>query len=108
MKIILHSYIALLIFGISFNCLADSTGRISVSTAGTEADGNNNSAIISGDGSAVVFASDAANLVNGDTNAATDIFVRDMRQNTTTRVSVNSAGEQANGLTQLSRKTDAM
>ena len=34
---------------------------------------------VSGDGSYVVFASVADNLVSGDTNSATDIFMRDLR-----------------------------
>jgi len=84
-------------FGFSVNCSAVSTGRVSVSSAGTEADGFNNNAIISSNGNSVVFESDAGNLVAGDTNNTTDIFVRDLRKNTTVRVSINSAGEQANG-----------
>lgn len=36
--------------------------------------------VISADGSVIAFASDASNLVAGDTNRATDIFVRDLRE----------------------------
>jgi len=43
----------------------------------------------------VAFNSNAPNLVPGDTNDAYDIFVRDTLTNTTTRVSVDSAGNQA-------------
>ena len=44
----------------------------------------------------VAFASDASNLVPGDTNGATDVFVRDTLLGTTTRVSTDSAGNQGN------------
>jgi Tol biopolymer transport system component len=54
-------------------------------------------ASISGDGRYVAFRSDATNLVPGDTNGATDIFVHDMVTGKTTRVSVSSSGAQANG-----------
>ncbi len=47
---------------------------------------------ISGDGRFVVFSSRAHNLVPEDTNDREDVFVRDRLQNTTTRVSVSSAG----------------
>lgn len=45
----------------------------------------------SADGRYVVFNSDAE-LVDGDTNNVTDVFLRDMRTRTTTRVSVSTAG----------------
>jgi Tol biopolymer transport system component len=51
---------------------------------------------ISADGRYVAFASDASNLVSGDTNNATDIFVCDTVANTTRRVSVDSNGTQGN------------
>jgi hypothetical protein len=50
---------------------------------------------ISANGQFVVFQSRANNLVPGDTNGDDqDIFVRDLSAGTTTRVSVNSNGEQ--------------
>jgi Tol biopolymer transport system component len=51
---------------------------------------------MSADGRFVAFQSDATNLVPGDTNGAPDIFVRDRQLGTTTRVSVDSAGQEAN------------
>lgn len=51
---------------------------------------------ISADGRHVMFDSTASNLVSGDTNAAQDVFVRDLQTGTTTRVSVSSAGVQGN------------
>ena len=52
---------------------------------------------VSGDGRFVAFSSDASNLVDGDTNAAADVFVRDAAAGTTTRVSVGDAGAQGDG-----------
>jgi hypothetical protein len=45
----------------------------------------------------VAFYSDATNLVADDTNARTDIFVRDRSLGTTERVSVSSEEQQADG-----------
>jgi Tol biopolymer transport system component len=75
------------------------TARVSVSSSGQEADGAsfNFNPSISGDGRVVVFQSFADNLVAGDTNRASDVFVHDRATGTTTRVSVDSAGTQANG-----------
>lgn len=50
---------------------------------------------ISDNGRFVVFSSAASNLVSNDTNQGTDVFVRDRMSGTTERVSVNSAGEEA-------------
>jgi Tol biopolymer transport system component len=76
--------------------LTNTTTRLSVDSAGNQ--GNSNAGIpsISPDGRFVVFYSDASNIVPGDTNNTDDIFVRDTLTNTTTRVSLDSAGNQAN------------
>ncbi len=73
------------------------TSRLSVSSSGVEGNGDSLEPTIAGNGSAVAFESAATNLVTGDTNAAVDIFVRDLAAGTTVRVSVDSAGAQANG-----------
>ena len=70
--------------------------RVSVDSAGNQAIDNSVSPSISADGRFVAFDSNASNLVPGDTNNTFDIFVRDVLTNTTTRVSVNSAGNQGN------------
>ncbi|GIW43896.1 MAG: hypothetical protein KatS3mg077_1178 [Candidatus Binatia bacterium] len=62
------------------------TERISVASDGTQANGANLYPAISGDGRWVAFQSDASNLVPGDTNRATDIFVRDLNGGTTERL----------------------
>src|SRR5207253_225335 len=51
---------------------------------------------LSADGCVVAFASEATNLVPGDTNGEDDIFVHDCATGATTRVSVASDGSQAN------------
>lgn len=77
--------------------LNGTTNRVSVSS--TEVQGNQQSLHprLSDDGRYVTFQSDAANLVTGDTNAATDVFVRDRQAGTTRRVSLSSAGAQGHG-----------
>jgi Tol biopolymer transport system component len=52
---------------------------------------------ISADGRYVTFASNATNLVAGDTNGRDDVFVRDCVAKQTTRVSVASDGTQSDG-----------
>jgi Tol biopolymer transport system component len=74
------------------------TVRASVDANGGQANGASSSSSapsLSGDGRYVAFASDASNLVPGDTNGRTDIFVRDNRTGTVERVSVSSAGVQS-------------
>lgn len=72
--------------------------RVSVTDAGDEANGHSYLSClrsVSADGRYVVFFSEATNLVTGDTNGKTDVFVRDRVKQTTTRVSVGSNGEEA-------------
>ena len=62
--------------------------RVSISSNGTQGNGPSQGVSVSGDASLVAFSSDASNLVAGDTNGVTDVFVRDTRTNATSRVSV--------------------
>lgn len=71
------------------------TTDISVTPQGTAADGSNNEPALSADGRYVAFASTADNLVAGDTNGHSDIFVRDLQTGTTVRASVTTAEVQA-------------
>jgi Tol biopolymer transport system component len=73
------------------------TIRASVSSSGAEANGDSFAPALSADGRYVAFSSAATNLVDGDTNDANDIFIRDLQTSTTTRVSVGFDGSQANG-----------
>jgi Tol biopolymer transport system component len=92
------------------NALADvfvrdlSTGAVelvSKSTAGVQCDVAAGSSSISNDGRYVAFNSYATNLVPNDTNGTSDVFVRDRTLGTTVRVSVSTAGTQANGVCAL-------
>lgn len=77
------------------------TTRISVSTDEVQANGEPANAgggvgcAVSDDGRYVLFLSSATNLVPNDTNGIDDLFLRDTRLGTTTRVSVSSEEEQA-------------
>jgi Tol biopolymer transport system component len=76
---------------------AHTTIRASVAnTAQLESNGESAAPQISADGRYVIFQSDATNLVGGDTNRLTDIFVRDLQAHTTVRVSVADNGDQTN------------
>lgn len=66
---------------------------VSVGVDGNAATGgSSHSPMISGDGRYVFFLSGATNLVSGDTNQAIDVFRRDLWNDTTVCVSVNSSG----------------
>ena len=77
--------------------------RMSVATGDGQANDRSGSSgpgarpAISADGRFVAFESMATNLVTGDTNDQSDIFVRDRKTGSTTRVSLATGGVQANG-----------
>ena len=73
------------------------TTRVSVAPDGAQADGSSMKPALSADGSFVVFESDARNLVAGDTNSATDVFIHDRQKGLTAPVSVASDGTQSDG-----------
>jgi len=56
--------------------------------------GTSRNPAMSGNGKVVAFISSAPDLVAGDTNNATDVFVRNLVSGTTTRVSLSSTGAQ--------------
>jgi Tol biopolymer transport system component len=62
--------------------------RVSVATGGGEADRGSYQAALSDDGRYIAFRSNATNLVAGDTNDLSDVFVYDRQTGTTERVSV--------------------
>jgi Tol biopolymer transport system component len=85
------------------------TERVSISSAGVQGDApsgatdlfggtarGNTAGGVSADGRFVVFISDATTLVAGDTNGASDVFLRDRATQTTEVVSVSSAGTLGN------------
>jgi uncharacterized repeat protein (TIGR01451 family) len=72
------------------------TERLSVSTAGAQANDSASRPAVDLDGDHVVFDSGATNLVSGDTNQALDVFLRDRAADTTQLVSVSSDEIQGN------------
>jgi Tol biopolymer transport system component len=72
------------------------TTRVSVDSSGAQVQGNSTNAAISGDGRFVAFLSASAGLVLGDTNQRSDDFLRDRATGITTRVSVDSLGNEGN------------
>ena len=67
------------------------TTLLSVNSSGTGAgNGASTDSIISADGRYVAFVSAASDLVANDTNAALDIFVRDLQNGTTTLASISA------------------
>jgi hypothetical protein len=79
-----------------------STTRISVAAQGGDANGASGEPVFTG--RYVAFSSEASNLVAGDTNGVADVFLRDTCigasgscMPSTERISVGSAGQQADG-----------
>ena len=68
------------------------TERVSISTSGQQTETSSDSAGVSRDGRYVVFLSQARNLVPGDTNDTTDVFLRDRLKRTTKRLSQRADG----------------
>jgi hypothetical protein len=75
--------------------LTGTTERVSVDSAGSQADDDSFDPAVSADGRFVTFDSYASNLVEGDANGAWDVFVRDRQEETTTRLSVGFDGTEA-------------
>jgi Tol biopolymer transport system component len=75
---------------------AGTTERVSVSSGGAQGDGDSFGGGISANGRYAVFDSAATTLARGDTNDREDVFERDRKAHTTTRVSVSSDGAQGN------------
>jgi uncharacterized repeat protein (TIGR01451 family) len=79
------------------------TERVSVGLKSAQGNGDSNvlgistNTAISDDGRYVAFKSEATNLVRGDRNGLTDVFVRDRVAGTTSLVSVDGAGNAAGG-----------
>jgi hypothetical protein len=78
--------------------LNGTTERVSVADDEQEGDQGSDSDMfaISADGRKVVFLSGSTNLVAGDTNNQSDVFLRDLDSQTTERLSLSSDGAQAN------------
>jgi N-acetylglucosamine-6-sulfatase len=75
--------------------------RASLSGSDAQGDALSSDPALSADGRYVAFASAASNLVVGDTNGVTDVFVRDVVTKAVERVSVPAAGGESNGQSAL-------
>jgi uncharacterized repeat protein (TIGR01451 family) len=71
------------------------TRRVSVDDTGTQGNSFSFQPAMSGNGQIVAFVSNASNLVIGDTNGLPDVFVHDLGNGLTERVSVDNDGMQA-------------
>ena len=74
------------------------TVRLSVNDLGVEGDGPSSRPAMSADGGIIAFDSIATNLIPADTNGVSDVFVRDVLLEATTRASVDSSGVQGDGV----------
>jgi Tol biopolymer transport system component len=74
-----------------------STVMVSLASDGSQANNRSYAPHVSDDGQLVVFESLASNLVPGDANDVSDIYLRDLGALTTIRVSIASGGDDANG-----------
>lgn len=75
----------------------DTTTWVSRGLDGAAGNGQSVNPVLSDNGRFLVFVSLASNLVPGDTNGKSDVFLYDHAYGTLIRVSVSSSGEQANG-----------
>lgn len=86
------------VYTLNTSAKTHTTVRASVSSAGAQGDHAAGGPSIyywpsiTSDGRFVVFPSSATNLVDGDTNNASDVFIRDLGNSTTARVSVGPDG----------------
>jgi Tol biopolymer transport system component len=67
---------------------------VSAAADGTKGNGNSMYPSLSADGTHVAFNSDASNLVEGDTNGHTDVFVKNLTTGAITRASTATNGTQ--------------
>lgn len=71
--------------------------RATTGLGGQAANGNSDHGVFSADGRYLVFASQASNLVAGDSNGTRDVFRKDLSTGVITRVSLTADGVQAAG-----------
>lgn len=85
-----------------------SLASINIQRQPTGGNGDSNNPNLSSDGRYLAFASSANNLVPNDTNGVADIFLYDLQARTTTRISLDSNGNQANGSSALGTAQSAI
>ncbi len=92
---LLEGVLAIICSGLMMTAQAQTTVRASVSDGGLQSDGGSPQATICKNGQFVVFSSNATNLVGVPTSGY-QVFLRDLVFNTTTLISVDPGGNQAN------------
>ncbi len=75
----------------------ETTTCVSIAIDGTKGNEDSYQPSISANGHYVAFESDASNLVSGDTHGWSDVFVNSLQTSQTTRISVDSYGNQGKG-----------
>lgn len=76
--------------------MAPSIERINLGPGGAQANNNSIDPAISADGRYVAFVSEATNLVPGEIQVYRDVYIRDLQQHTTIRISQSLTGGEAN------------
>jgi ribosomal protein L24E len=71
------------------------TRRVSEAINGGSADAPTSQVHLAGNGNYVAFTTAAANIVNGDTNGVSDVFLRDLRDWSIRRVALSPSGQEA-------------
>lgn len=79
------------------------TERITLSSTGEQLQKGTGGPGLSADGRYAVFVTGDSQVVPGDTNERTDVFVRDLRRGTVERINVASDGTQADGSSSYAR-----
>lgn len=80
-----------------FDRLNGTYERADVTESGAATLASTREAVMSRNGRYVAFASGDPNVVSDDTNAASDIFVRDLQMATTSRVTLDESGQEISG-----------
>ncbi len=86
--------------------LTGSLSRVSIDAFGNQGNNSSFGCSISSDGRYVSFMSTASNLVAGDTNGSTDVFIRDLQNNTIKRVSESASGQSGGGCISFDMSAD--
>ena len=95
-KCVFITSVFIAIIFISSMAFAGVTQRVSVSSSGMQTNWGGACSAISADGRFVVFGSEGSDLVTGDTNNCSDVFIHDRLAGETQRISVSSDGVQGN------------
>jgi Tol biopolymer transport system component len=90
--------VALVSARIAATAVAQETTCVSTNASGAVGNGPSSEPSISADGRFVVFSSEAMDLVNGDSNGCRDVFIHVRSTPITERVSLDSSGNQGNGV----------